>query len=122
MVPFVLFYYLKLLLLKVANPGLLFILITIPLLLSLSFGVLLGLALSVFFLYFSNLKLFFIHKRFTKYIVFACLILVLAFILLVLVSPDNLVFKRFANIFEGKDSSFRGRTTDSFFLPGKRLT
>ena len=33
--------------------------------------------------------------------------------------PDNPIFKRFANVFEGNDSSFKGRTTDSFFLGWK---
>ncbi|MEJ7738076.1 MAG: hypothetical protein WKF97_11665 [Chitinophagaceae bacterium] len=119
MVPLVLFYYLKMLLIRVANPRLVFILVTVPLILSFSFGVLLGLALSLFFLFFSDIRLFYIHKRFPKYVILGGLLILLIFILVLQVYPDNFVFKRFANIFEGNDSSFKGRTTDSFFLAWK---
>ena len=46
-VPIALYYYLKLLILKLPNPTTVFLLLTIPLLLSLSFGVILGIMLSL---------------------------------------------------------------------------
>lgn len=119
MVPLVLYYYLRVLLLKTSSPGLKIILITGPLILSLSFGVLLGIGLSLFFLFWSDVKLFFVKKRMPIYILVVGLALFLIFIMLVKFYPDNPVFTRFENIFEGNDSSFKGRTTDSFFLGWK---
>jgi len=119
MVPLVLYYYLKVLLLKTTQVFLKIVLVTLPLILSFSFGVLLGLSLSVFFLFWSDINLFFVKKRFPRYILVTGLLLFLAFIMLVKFYPDNPVFKRFANVFEGNDSSFKGRTTDSFFLGWK---
>lgn len=119
MVPLVLYYYLKVLLLKTSQPFLKIVLVTFPLILSFSFGVLLGLALSMFFLFWSDVNLFFVKKRLPRYILVAALLSILIFIMLVKFYPDNPVFKRFANVFEGNDSSFKGRTTDSFFLGWK---
>lgn len=119
MVPLVLYYYLKVLLLKTSSPGLKIILVSVPLILSLSFGVLLGIGLSLFFLFWSDVKLFFVKKRMPRYILVVGLAFFLIFIMLVKFYPDNPVFMRFKNIFEGNDSSFKGRTTDSFFLGWK---
>jgi hypothetical protein len=119
MVPLVLYYYLKVLLLRTTQPVFKLLLVTLPLILSFSFGVLLGLGLSMFFLFWSDINLFFVKKKFPRYILVAGLLLLLVFIILVKFYPDNPVFKRFANVFEGNDSSFKGRTTDSFFLGWK---
>lgn len=119
LVPIVFYYYLKVLFSKTSQPVLKIAIVTVPLILSFSFGVLLGLAFSLFFLFCSDIKLFFVKKKFPKYILLGSLGLLLIFILLVKYYPDNAVFKRFANVFEGNDSSFKGRTTDSFFLGWK---
>ena len=119
MVPLVLYYYLKVLLLRAPHPFFKIVLVSFPLILSFSFGVLLGLALSMFFLFWSDINLFFVKKNFPRYILVGSLLLLLIFIMLVNFYPDNPVFKRFANVFEGNDSSFKGRTTDSFFLGWK---
>lgn len=116
MAPLALFYYLKLLLFRVKNPFLIFLMITLPLLLSLSFGVILGLFLSIFFIFLSDIKLFFVKKKLPRYLLLLLLFLFSSIVILIYVYPDNLVFKRVVNIFEGNDSSFRGRTTDAFYL------
>jgi len=119
MVPLILYYYLEVLLLKTTQAFFKILLVTLPLLLSFSFGVLLGLGLSMFFLFWSDINLFFVKKRFPRYILVTGLLLLLVFIMLVKFYPGNPIFKRFANVFEGNDSSFKGRTTDSFFLGWK---
>lgn len=116
LVPIVLFYYLKLLLYKNKSPWLLFVMITTPLVLSLSFGVLLGLFLTILFVLFSDVKLFFIKPNFAKQLVGLLLLVFTAIVVLIFVYPDNIVFQRFVNVFEGNDSSFKGRTTDAFYL------
>lgn len=116
LVPIVLFYYLKLLLYKVKSPLFLFIMITAPLILSLSFGVLLGLLLTILFVLFSDVKLFFIKRHFAKHLISVLLVAFAAIVILIYVYPDNIVFQRLVNIFEGNDSSFKGRTTDAFYL------
>ncbi|MFN5133914.1 MAG: hypothetical protein ACK5DG_01265 [Chitinophagaceae bacterium] len=116
LVPIVLFYYLKLLLYKLKSPWLLFIMVTVPLVLSLSFGVLLGLFLTILFVLFSDVKLFFVKPHFAKRLVGVLILAFTAIIVLIFVYPDNVVFLRLVNVFEGNDSSFRGRTTDAFYL------
>ena len=114
--PIALFVYLKLLLYKEKNPLAVFVMITVPLVLSLSFGVLLGLLFTILFVFFSDVKLFFVKPGFAKKLVITLLLIFIAIIVLIYVYPDNIVFKRFVNIFEGNDSSFKGRTTDALYL------
>ncbi|HET6254274.1 MAG TPA: O-antigen ligase family protein [Puia sp.] len=84
------------------------LLVLVPLFLSLSFGVILGMAISF-------LLLFFLRRGFRK---IAGWVLLVSAILagVVLIFPDNFIFLRLDNILTGKDSSFKGRTFDSFVL------
>lgn len=119
LVPIALYYYLKIILTKLPNKGLVLFLVTAPLLLSLSFGIILGLVLSLAFLFLSDIKLFTLKQKFPLYFIYGLLFLLLVFIIVLQFFPDNVFFLRMANVFEGKDTSFRGRTFDSFYLGWK---
>ena len=114
--PIAFYYYLKMLLFKVKNAFGIFVLITLPLILSVSFGVILGLLFTFIILLLSDVKLFFIKRKFPRYLLTTLILLFCTVIVFIYVYPDNVIFKRFINIFEGSDSSFKGRTTDSFYL------
>jgi len=95
---------------------LLFSLVTVPVLLSLSFGVISALFLTVVFVYLSDLRLLVENRKTIRIVAVAGLAGLLGVIILYKLSPNNVLFVRLGNIFEGKDTSFRGRTTDSFFI------
>ena len=116
LVPIAMYYYLKMLLLKLPNTGLIAIMITLPLLLSFSMGILLGIPLALAILMASNLKLFFVNKKIFQYIFLIIFLAVILIILLLLFYPDNPFFIRVLNLIEGKDSSFQGRAFDSYKL------
>ena len=116
LVPIAIYYYLKMLFLKLPNTGLIAIMITLPLLLSFSMGVLLGIPLGLAILLALNLKLFFVNKKISQYIFLIIFLAVILIIFLLLFYPDNALFIRILNLIEGKDSSFRGRTFDSYKL------
>jgi hypothetical protein len=114
--PLVLYYWLRALIFKPPQKWLFLLMATIPVLLSLSFGVILGIFLAIVFVYLSDLKLLIENRKAIRNIVLSAITLVLGTIILYKVSPDNVLFKRLANVFAGQDTSFRGRTTDSFFI------
>ena len=117
--PIALYYYLKILLFRLPNKLLIFFLVTIPLLLSLSFGVMAGIVISLILLFCSDVKLVTLNKKLSLRIlvtlVLFCVFLFFAFQFF----PNNIVFVRIANIFEGHDTSFSGRTFDSIYLGWK---
>jgi len=114
--PIAIYYYLKIIFLKILNPALIIILVTVPLLLSFSFGILMGIPLALAILFVLNLKLFFVNKKIPQYIFLILSLTVIVFLLLAIIYPDNPLFIRIFNLFEGKDSSFKGRTFDSYQL------
>jgi hypothetical protein len=90
------------------------VLVLVPLFLSLSFGVILGMALSF-------LLLMILRGGGRRYgtlrkVVRWTLLLLTVFVVVVLIFPDNFILLRLENILAGKDSSFKGRTFDSFVL------
>ena len=114
--PIAMYYYLKIIFLKIPNPALIIILVTVPLLLSFSLGILMGIPLALAILFVLNLKLFFVNKKIPQYIFLILSLTVIVFLLLAIIYPDNPLFIRIFNLFEGKDSSFKGRTFDSYEL------
>jgi len=116
LVPVAMYYYLKMLFLKLPNTGLIFLMITLPLLLSFSLGVMLGIPLALSVLLVLNLKIFFVNKRVAQYIFLFVFLAIILLIMLAFFYPDNPLYTRIGNLFEGKDSSFRGRTFDSYEL------
>ncbi len=119
LVPVLTYFYSKVLFLKSGKSVVLAFILTIPLLLSFSIGVIGGLLISfipVLILYFRNIfpvsgqrVLFFISLG--------------ALPLLILLAyhfyPDNALFARIRNIFKGDDTSARGRTYEAFILAHK---
>ena len=114
--PIAMYYYLKIIFLKIPNPALILILVTVPLLLSFSLGILMGIPLALAILFVLNLKLFFVNKKIPQYIFLILSSTVIVFLFLAILYPDNPLFVRIFNLFEGKDSSFKGRTFDSYEL------
>jgi hypothetical protein len=107
------------LLLDLPNKGFVFFLITIPLLLSLSFGVMAGIIIALGLLFCSDIKLFTYKKRFPFYIILGLVSLCVLLFFALQFFPDNIIFIRIKNIFEGHDTSFSGRTFDSLYLGWK---
>jgi hypothetical protein len=91
-------------------------LVLIPLFLSLSFGVILGIALSLLLLLIirggGQLRKYGVLRRVAGWALLLPAVAVVAF----LTFPDNFIIRRLDNILAGRDSSFTGRTLDSFIL------
>lgn len=119
LVPIALYYYLKMLLLGLPNKPLVFSLVTIPILISLSFGVIAGILIALTLLFCSDIKLFTFHRKFPFYIVAGLSLLCISLFFALQFFPNNIIFIRIANIFEGHDTSFSGRTFDSLYLGWK---
>jgi hypothetical protein len=116
LVPIVLYYYLRIIMSDFPNKWFTFWMVTIPLVLSLSFGVLAGIAMSLIFLFFSDIRLLTYKPKHTRFILLGLTGCVIALFLLVKFFPDNLVFIRISNVFRGYDSSFKGRVFDALYL------
>jgi hypothetical protein len=114
--PIALYYYLKLIQKKLPNPYIIAILLTVPLVLSLSFGVILAIGLSLAFTILAGFRRFFPSKNLPLYLIISGIILVICFVAFIQLFPDNVLVRRLNNVLAGTDTSFKGRTTDSFFL------
>ena len=114
--PIALYYYLKLLILKLPRPYLIAILLSVPLILSLSFGVMLAIFLSLLLTLVAGFKTFFPNKNLPLYFIISGLILLILFVAFVQLFPENVLVQRLNNVLAGRDTSFNGRTTDSFYL------
>lgn len=90
------------------------LMISLPMLLSFSFGVLGASLLALLFLCFYFRNEIFRKKR--TFVVFASVVLLalVGSVLFFLLFPDNFLVIRLQNIFAGADTSTKGRTTDSF--------
>jgi hypothetical protein len=108
-------YYLLRKLLLSGRTGILFISLAVALLLSCSFGVLAGIGISLFLLFILNLQEL-KSKIKLNYLSLGALALLGVFLMLYFFLPDNFLFERIHNIFSGKDTSARGRTTEAFTL------
>lgn len=121
-IPIFFFYFFRVILRQNrANSWLLLIMITLPLFLSFSLGVLTAMIAA-------TLLTFAIHplKLFRKRRAINLLLLVgggtlLGLLIMITFFPGNALFVRIGNIFSGQDLSGRGRTTDSFVLADRIL-
>lgn len=118
LVPIALYYYLKLIFLRLPDPVITFVLCTLPLLLSLSFGVILGMIISILVTVLWGLRRI-VNSRQFFYIFGTSMLVIVAFAVMMLLFPDNFVGKRLARVLSGEDTSFNGRTYDSFYLAWK---
>lgn len=114
--PVAIYFYLRLCLFKTKKPALLFLMVTLPLFFSLSFGVIACIGLTLFILICLRAKLF-LRKKSVVYFLLISALLALAVVIAILkMDPHNPLFFRIHNIFTGRDTSFRGRTYESFIL------
>jgi hypothetical protein len=116
LIPLAFYYYLKIVLFNYPNAKYVFFLLTFPLLISFSLGALSGIAISFFILFFMDIKAFFMKKKAAEYTLIILSFLFLAGTVLFFVYPNNPFFLRIKNIFTGKDTSFNGRSFESFHL------
>lgn len=116
LVPVAVYYLLKALRNELPNRTAYCVMIITPLLLSLSFGVILGLTLSFLLLLVFRRGRPLRHGTALRNLAIWMIVLVVVVVAVSLIFPDNFVFRRVANILAGKDSSFKGRTLDSFLL------
>ncbi len=98
------------------NKWFMLLLVSIPMLLALSFGVIGASILSALVLCFVFWKRIFKHKRSFILFTLTCLSTLTVFTLLWILYPDNAFFIRLSNIFSGADTSANGRTVDSFAM------
>jgi hypothetical protein len=117
--PIVIFYYCRIIFTRINSKALVFIMVTLPLLLSLSFGVILALIISLILLFISDVKIIMRNQNFFKYLLVGvvCILAVLSFI--IYIYTNNILFIRIENVFKGHDTSFSGRTFDSLYLGWK---
>lgn len=117
--PVAIYFYLQLLLKKNKNPWAIFIMATIPLMVSLSLGVIGGIALTLIILLCCQSRVFLREPSRIKFIFSGVIIGMAGLICLFIYAPHNPLFGRIKNIFSGNDTSFRGRTYESFILAWK---
>jgi hypothetical protein len=116
LVPLALYYYLKAVANKLPNRITAVVFISLPLLLSLSFGVISGIMFAVMITFITNINFFFPKQKLAIYFILGSIVLFITLIVLIHFFPDNIFFTRIRNVLEGRDTSFRGRTFDSFYL------
>lgn len=91
-------------------------LILLPLLLSFSLGVLSCLIFTLTLMLMFNFKHLIKQKRIFYQLLLMVMVGLSTFILLIVIYPDNPLFLRVVDLFEGKDISASGRTTNAFYL------
>jgi hypothetical protein len=116
LIPLAFYYYLKLIFFKYPNAGYIFFMVSFPLIISFSLGAILGLTISFGILFFPDIRAFFLKKNVAAYVLTAGFFIIAAFVVLYYVYPNNPLYLRIKNIFSGKDTSFKGRSFDSFHL------
>jgi hypothetical protein len=113
-VPLFAYYFLKKTLLS-GKVGILLLTLGLSMILSLSFGVLVALMISFVFLYLLNLNELG-RKINLNYLSAGFILVVVGIGIAYWLYPHNVVFDRLRNIYSGKDTSAKGRTSDSFVL------
>jgi hypothetical protein len=114
--PVAIYYYLKMIMRQLPDPQIFAILVTVPLVLSFSLGIMLGIPLAFFILFLFRLPKLIPKRKFRLLALAGAAVLVTGIVLVFLIYPDNPLFVRIANLFRGTDTSFRGRTTDAMWL------
>lgn len=118
--PIAMYYLLKVFLRQHTMPAYAILAMTlIPLLLSLSLGVIGAMFISFVVLYGLNWEKIFYKKNYFYALVFVLAATCLGVGLLWIFAPENALFVRIGNVFSGIDTSTRGRTSDSFLMAWK---
>ena len=116
-VPVFIYFFLQYLFRQNRVPGLLMlVMISLPLLLSFSIGVISSLAISGLLVLFLNFRDLLAKRRVLNFLITFVVILFALAAILGLFFPDNVFFERLANIITGQDTSAEGRTGDAFML------
>ncbi len=117
--PIAIYYLLKVMFKQNTTPAIyILVLVLVPLLLSLSMGVIGAMVISFASLYVLYFKKLFYRKSFFYALFISVSVVIAGFIILAVFFPENPVFIRLYNIFYGIDTSTKGRTSDSFMLAG----
>ncbi len=103
------------------HAGLLVPMLILPYLLSFSIGVMGAIFLALFFTWILYFKQLTAKKRVINTIITGAVTLASVLVVLLVFFRSNPVFTRFANIFNWRDTSGRGRTADAFILARKIL-
>jgi hypothetical protein len=116
LIPLAFYYYLKIIFFKYPNAWYVFFMVSFPLIISFSLGAILGLTISFGVLFFPDIRAFLMRKNVALYILISGLLIVAASVVVYYLYPNNPLYLRIRNIFSGRDSSFKGRGSDSFQL------
>jgi hypothetical protein len=92
------------------------LLVAVPMLLSLSFGVLGTTFITVMLMCFFSARRLFRYKRAFVTVFSAILLFFIAMLVLAVYFPGNILFARIENVLTGVDTSANGRTVDSFTM------
>ena len=116
LVPLAIYYYFKAVMKSLTDAWFILLLITIPLLLSLSFGIIIGTALALLFTILINFRSLFSAQQKLYIFLFILFVVLAAGPIVIAFFSDNIFFQRLENVFVGRDTSFEGRTFDAFYL------
>ncbi|HMK57531.1 MAG TPA: hypothetical protein VK462_00610 [Nitrososphaeraceae archaeon] len=119
LVPIFAYYFTNFITKQTQRNGFDLLMIIFSLVLSLSMGVISGLAMSISFLVILNAPRFLASKKLLYSISAIVISLILAFIVLVFFYPENPFFVRITAIMGGGDTSAKGRTYEAFYLAFK---
>jgi len=114
--PLAIYFFSRALFFKANNTFLTLFLVTVPLLMSFSFGVLSCLVFTGLAMIIIYYKRVFNSKRRIRITLWCTGIIILLLVFSYLFLPDNPLFFRIRNIFTGDDTSARGRTYEAFIL------
>jgi hypothetical protein len=118
--PIAMYYLLKVFLRQRTMPAYAILIMTlIPLLLSLSLGVLGAIIISFIVLYGLNWEKIFYKKNYFYALAFVLILVSIGIGILGIFFPENALFVRIGNVFSGVDTSTKGRTSDSFMMAWK---
>ncbi|MBS1688514.1 MAG: hypothetical protein JSS96_07310 [Bacteroidetes bacterium] len=117
--PIAIYFYTVAIFLKPRQPWTTLSMVTIPLLLSFSLGVLAALIISFVLLLIIFYKRISLSKRGKQYIGIALFVIFAALLAAYFFFPDNPLFLRLQYVWQGKDTSAKGRTFEAFILANK---
>jgi hypothetical protein len=112
--PVALFFALRIIMGYAKSYILMILALIIPLVLSLSFGVIGALIISLTIGLFAYIKVLTANTK--RIFIYGGVIISLGLIILGILWPDNIIFLRIENIFSGRDTSTKGRISESFMF------
>lgn len=116
------YFYSRIIFFKVHKPVLTLIMVSLPLMLSFSLGVLVAVTTAGVLMLFIFQKNIFYRKSAKKFLIYGALIFLALLLALLLFYPENPLFLRIQNVLQNKDTSARGRTYESFILAHKIIS